>query len=201
MTHDEDIADARPEGLTQVLNAAERLLAKMERRLERPVRPGRRRRRLDEVMLQSADVMMEYLGHVDTLCADIDELNFVLYGTPPEERDVPAAMARIEAHIDAVLNRHRNIRGWRTVGPDGAEGRDILVAIYRHLLRELENWLRDIVFTLSNPLDALMEQGNLLVPGSFVRLKMKVYFATPPEMSALEAWAQRCMRRRNGAAS
>ena len=194
MSYDESLAESRPEGLTQMLNAAEEMLAKIERRLARPVRPRSRRRHIREVLRLSADLLMEYLGHVDALCYDIDDLNFVLYGMSAEERDVPAAMARIEAHVDAILNRHRVIRSWRTVDADGTEGRDILAAMYRHLLGELEGWLRDTAFTLHNPFDKAMEQGNLMISGNIVRLKMKVYFATPPQMSDLEAWSRRCLR-------
>ena len=195
MREDEAVVGDRPEGLTQMLDAAEKLLAKMERRLRAPARMRSRDRSTEEVLRLSASELMAYLGYVDDLCRDIDDLNFVRYGPPADDRDVPTAMAQIESHVDAILNRHRVIRSWRTNDRDGAEGRDILAAMYRHLLGELETWLRGIVAALRNPFDALMEQGTLLVPDSVVRLKMKVYFATPPQMSALEAWAKRCLRR------
>lgn len=190
MRYEDAVLEARPDGLTQVLRAAEKLLAKVERRVERPVRLRSRRKGTDEVLWLSAELLHVYLGHVNELSYDINDLNFVMYGTPPEERDIPGAMARIESQVDEILTMHRAIRGWRA-DPMGAEGRDILAAIYRHLLGEVQNWLRGLISALRDPLGTLEKQGTPLAPG-VVRLKVKAFFDTPPQMSALEAWARRC---------
>ncbi len=193
MLREELILSDRPEGLTEVLNAAEKLLAKVERRVEKPVRRRSRRKATEEVLWLSAELLQVYLGHVNELSYDINDLNYVMYGMAPEERDIPGAMARIESHVDDVLDMHRAIRGWRAEHL-GAEGRDILVAIYRHLLGEVQSWLRGLIEALNDPIGALERQGTPIVPG-VVRLRIKAFFDTPPQMTALEAWARRCLPR------
>ena len=193
MTRDDLAVGPRPQALTEILDAAEKLLAKIEARIRRPVRPSGRLKSTEEVMLSSARLMQTYLGYIEELSYDINDLNFVLYYVPKEERDIGAAMARIEAQVYRVLARQRQIRSWRATAL-GAEGRDILDAIFGHLLGEVRGWLQNIVATLRDPIDALERQGVRIETG-VAKLKVRIHFATPPQMGALECWAERCRER------
>ena len=195
MTRDDLAVGPRPQALTEILDAAEKLLAKIEARIRRPVRPSGRLKSTEEVMLSSARLMQTYLGYIEELSYDINDLNFVLYYVPKEERDIGAAMARIEAQVYRVLARQRQIRSWRATAL-GAEGRDILDAIFGHLLGEVRGWLQNIVATLRDPIDALERQGVRIETG-VAKLKVRIHFATPPQMGALERWAERCRERRD----
>lgn len=179
-----------PPAFIKLKEEAERLLKLIEARTARPVQPIGGVMKPAEVLLQSALLMVDYQSHVDGLSYDISDLTFVLYGAPGDKPDIVGAMAGIEEHIDSLLRQRRRIRSWRTKGL-GSQGRDLLVAMYDHLLGEVRTWLETVVTTVLDPMGSARARGEMTHP-SVVKIVMRADFTLSPNFDDLEAWAERC---------
>ena len=180
-----------PAAYREILVAAEALLTKIEERMARRVRPTGRLRKTKDVLLASAELVQKYTDHVEGLSVGIEDLNFALFRVAQEEAAISEAMAVMEKRVNNVLLRYHRIKGLRT-DRLGGEGRDLLVAIYGHLLGEVRVWLVATVQVLRDPLDALERQGELIEP-PVAKLEVVSHFAMPPQFDDLEAWAKRCL--------
>ena len=175
--------------LAELMLKADRLLKKIEARTAQPDRPIGGVKKVRNVLFESARLMQNYLERAEGLSYHMRDLTFVLYGISADKPDIAGAMVRIEEHIDDLLLQRRKIRSWRT-DQGGREGRDILSAIYDHILGEVRTWLETTVATIGDPLNALLERGEFVEPG-VVKLAVSSKFAMPPQFDDLEAWSQR----------
>ena len=180
-----------PPAWAELLAEADRLLRNVETLTARPVRPTGGVKKVTKVLYESFGLVQNYSDRAEGLRYQIQDLNFVLYGVPEERPDIAGAVARIEEHIDDLLLQRRKILRWRTDLP-GREGRDLLAAMYDHVLGEVRTWLEAMVATLGDPLKALPERGEEIAPG-VVKLAVSCRFGMPPAFDDLEVWAKRCL--------
>jgi hypothetical protein len=63
------------------------------------------------------------------------------------------------------------------------EARELMIGVYRHHIREITDWLFELVSAIARPLEALSKQG--IQAGSSVTLPVILNLTSPPEMAKL----------------
>jgi hypothetical protein len=96
--------------------------------------------------------------------------------------DVGRSVGRLEEVISELVDGYLLAKASR---PDAeeAEAHSLLLGVYRHHIRELCDWLGEIVSTVSNPSAALHRQG--LQPIDGVVLTVPLNMTSPPQMAKL----------------
>lgn len=69
------------------------------------------------------------------------------------------------------------------VGSDPYGARELLLAVYRHYIREISDWLDKLIEAIANPASAIESRG--IVPTSEVALIVTLTMTTPQEMEEL----------------
>lgn len=124
-----------------------------------------------------------------------DQVNALMTDVAAKEdvatRDVYRAVERFEGVLDEVILAYRDLNRQAPVGR-ALEPWDLLLRAYRHVLREIQDWLQDLVETLADPLSALRRKG-LPTQGS-VEIHLALTLTAPPELGALRRWCEEVAR-------
>jgi hypothetical protein len=164
-----------------VLGEALAPVAKAARQaLVRRVRPSGR----DFVTLESLSRHMGGIEHaLSRLTPRLEGLMFEVIrkeGVGPLE--VGRSAGRLEQVISELVDGYLDAKASH-VGAEGIEARALILGIYRHHIRNICDWLDDLVATISNPAAALRRRG--LEPSSEVVLTVPLNMTSPPEMAKL----------------
>ena len=104
------------------------------------------------------------------------------------DAEVYRAASRLEASVDDLLDGYRGVRALHVFGTD-AVARDLLAGVYRHTLKEVGNWIEELVETLADPLAALRKRG--LATSGEVELPVTLTLTAAPQLAELS----RCLQR------
>ena len=74
------------------------------------------------------------------------------------DRDVYRAVGRFEGVLDEIISDYRRVCLHAADGSD-EEPCELLAGTYRHSMREIQDWLQDLVETLADPITALHRKG------------------------------------------
>ena len=96
--------------------------------------------------------------------------------------DVGRSVGRLEEVVSELVDGYLLAKASRP-DAEGAEAHTLLLGVYRHHIRELCDWLDEIVTTVSSPSAALHRQG--LEPIDGVVLTVPLNMTSPPEMAKL----------------
>lgn len=69
------------------------------------------------------------------------------------------------------------------------EARNLLSGVYRHTLRDLRDWMRNLVDTLADPMATLVSRG--LPTSGHVELTFELKLAAAAELASLTYWLQK----------
>lgn len=104
------------------------------------------------------------------------------------DRDVYRAVGRFEGVLDEIISNYRKVCRHSAYGSD-EEACELLAGTYRHSMREILNWLKDLVDTLSDPIAALNRKG-LPTTGS-IEIPLTLTLISAPELAGLQRWGER----------
>lgn len=104
------------------------------------------------------------------------------------DRDVYRAVGRFEGVLDEIISNYRKVCRHSAYGSD-EEACELLAGTYRHSMREILNWLKDLVDTLSDPIAALNRKG-LPTTGS-IEIPLTLTLTSAPELAGLQRWGER----------
>ena len=156
-------------------------LRRVEAALSEPVRPDGR----GESFIAVAE---NTLGHIGDAAEQLTEETKLLHGAlAPEipEAEIHRAVGRYEVVLDGLLQRYAELRVAR---PPAAHrrGHELLVAVFRHSLTQIRDWLRDVVDTGADPVQVLERKG--LPTSGDVSLELKLTLTTPEELYQFTDW-------------
>lgn len=77
-------------------------------------------------------------------------------------------------------------------GPDSSEARALILGVYRHHIREICEWLEELVAVIANPASAIQKRG--MDTAANADLTVALTMTSPPEMAKLDALAKRLLQ-------
>jgi hypothetical protein len=101
--------------------------------------------------------------------------------------DAHRAAGRLEQVISEFVEGYLAVKASRS-GPQTVGPRTLLLGVYRHHLREICNWLEELIQAISNPLAAVEKRGLALTANT--SLTFTLVMTSPPEMERLEELAK-----------
>ena len=103
------------------------------------------------------------------------------------DRDVYRAVGRFEGVLDEIISDYQKVSRQSAYGSD-EEACELLAGTYRHSLQEIQEWLRDLVETLKDPLAALQRKG--LPTTGYVEIPLTLTLTSAPELAGLQRWGE-----------
>jgi hypothetical protein len=98
--------------------------------------------------------------------------------------DVGRSVGRLEQVISELVDGYLDAKASRA-GAESIESRTLILGVYRHHIRNLCDWLDDLVATTLHPAAALRRRG--IEPSGDVVLTVPLNMTSPPEMAKLSA--------------
>ncbi len=74
-------------------------------------------------------------------------------------------------------------------GPEDAEARVLMIGVYRHHIRNICDWLDNLISAIANPAREMQLRG--IEPSDHVQLAISLNMTAPPEMDKLAALVER----------
>jgi hypothetical protein len=96
--------------------------------------------------------------------------------------DVGRSVGRLEQVISELVDGYVEVKKSRAVA-ESIQARNLILGIYRHHIRNICDWLDDLVLTISNPIAALERRG--IEPSGDLVLTVPLNMTSPPEMEKL----------------
>ena len=98
--------------------------------------------------------------------------------------EVGRSVGRLEQVISELVDGYLDAKESPAVAAS-VEAQALILGVYRHHIRNICDWLDDLVASISNPADALRRRG--LEPSGDVLLTLPLNMTSPPEMAKLAA--------------
>lgn len=181
---------ALPPHISLLGEAMQPLLWKLEAGLSEPLHPTGRPESLD-VVCESA--LGKLQDSIRRLAGEMNgALNELAGAAAPPAAEVHRAAGRLELPLDELLDGYFELLETR---PDAGHqrGLELLVAVYRHTLTQLRDWLEELVEAIADPLAAVRRRG--LPTSGKVNLDFFLTFTTARELGELQDWLQQKERR------
>lgn len=98
------------------------------------------------------------------------------------------AAGRLEQVLSEFVDGYHEVKASHA-GAETTEARNLLLGMYRHHIREICEWLEELVQAIANPVSAMKKRGIPLTAN--VELSVILTMTSPPEMDKLNDLAQR----------
>jgi hypothetical protein len=98
--------------------------------------------------------------------------------------EVGRSVGRLEQVLSELVDGYLDAKTSHA-DAESVEARALILGVYRHHIRNICDWLDDLVATISNPAVALRRQG--IEPSGDVVLTVPLNMTSPPEMAKLAA--------------
>lgn len=160
--------------------ALQPVLHRVEAELSKPAHPT------GESFIAVAEHALGYLSDaVEQLSAETKHVLYSAVAPDAPEAQVHRAVGRYEMVLDGLLARYAELRQAR---PRSAHrrGHELLVTVFRHTLTQIQDWLRDVVDTATDPIQVLKRKG--LPTSGNVSLELVIHFTTPKELEMFTDW-------------
>ena len=100
------------------------------------------------------------------------------------------AAGRLEQVLSEFVEGYQDAKASHA-GPDSSEARTLIMGVYRRHIREICEWLEELVEVIANPASAIQKRG---IDAEANELTVALNLTRPPEMDKLDALAQRLLR-------
>lgn len=101
--------------------------------------------------------------------------------------DAGRAAGRLEQVLSEFVDGYLDAKASHA-GPNTSEARSLILGVYRHHIREICEWLEDLVGVIANPASAIQKRG--IAAAANVELTVALNMTSPPEMAKLDALAK-----------
>ena len=98
--------------------------------------------------------------------------------------EVGRSAGRLEQVLSELVDGYLDAKASHA-DAESVEARALILGVYRHHIRNICDWLDDLVATISNPAVALQRRG--IEPSGDVVLTVPLNMTSPPEMAKLDA--------------
>ena len=100
--------------------------------------------------------------------------------------EVGRAAGRLEQVLSEFVDGFLDAKATHA-GPDGKEARTLILGVYRHHIREICDWLEELVAGIADPETAIRKRGG--DSAAVAELTVALIMTSPPEMAKLHALA------------
>jgi hypothetical protein len=97
------------------------------------------------------------------------------------------AAGRLEQVLSEFVDGYLDAKASHA-GTEASEARSLILGVYRHHIREICEWLEDLVEVIANPASAIQKRG--IAAAANVDLTVALNMTSPPEMAKLDALAK-----------
>lgn len=104
--------------------------------------------------------------------------------------EVGRAAGRLEQVLSEFVDGYLDAKASHA-GPETSEARSLILGVYRHHIREICEWLEELVAVIANPASAIRKRG--IAAAANVELTVALNMTSPPEMAKLHALAKRLL--------
>ena len=101
--------------------------------------------------------------------------------------DVGRATGRLEQVLSEFVDGYLEAKASHA-GPNASEARSLILGVYRHHIREICEWLEELVEVIANPASAMQKRG--IAAAANVELTVALNMTSPPAMAKLDALAK-----------
>ena len=131
---------------------------------------------------------MEQIGaKVEQFTDEVNQLGRLIAVADTPENAVHRGVARIEMHLERLLDDYDAVR--RAIpGHADSEGCRLLEKVYRDTLVQIQDWLDETVECVNDPKGALKKRGLVLEEGKRVSITLDLDFEPPPSMNDFVRW-------------
>lgn len=98
------------------------------------------------------------------------------------------AAGRLEQVLSEFIDGYLDAKASHA-GPEASDARTLILGVYRHHIREICEWLEELVEAIANPASAIQKRG--IAAAANVELTVALNMTSPPEMAKLDALAKR----------
>lgn len=100
------------------------------------------------------------------------------------------AAGRLEQVLSELTDGYHEAHATHSAGPDAIEARELVLGVYRHILKDICDWLEELVQVIADPMSASKKQG-ISLKKDVVELTVVLNLTTPPEFAKIEALTAR----------
>ena len=126
-------------------------------------------------------------ANIDRFADEVSQLGELLEVADSSEISVYRSAARMEFHLERLLDDYDEVRR-ATSGYADSDGRRLLEKVYRETLLQIQGWLDDIVECLNDPKGALEKRGLTIEQGKLVPIPLDLVLEPPPSLADLDRW-------------
>ena len=127
-------------------------------------------------------VIQQALTHLSPRLDDL--MTDVIHKEGSGAVDAGRAAGRLEQVLSEFVDGYLDAKASHA-GPNTSEARSLLLGVYRHHIKEICEWLEDLVEAIANPASAILKRG--IAAAANVELTVALNMTRPPEMAKLEA--------------
>ena len=98
------------------------------------------------------------------------------------------AAGRLEQVLSEFVDGYLDAKASHA-GLEASDARSLTLGVYRHHIREICEWLEELVEAIANPASAIQKRG--IAAAANVELTVALNMTSPPEMAKLDAVAKR----------
>jgi len=134
---------------------------------------------LDDLIVHM-DLVVRALGHLSPMFDDL--MIRVVNNESAGVDEAYRAAGRFEQVMSEFVSGLHSAQSTHAKA-ESCEARELMINVYRHHIREVADWLFELVNAIASPLAALKKQG--IHPESSVTLPVILNLTSPPEMTKL----------------
>lgn len=139
-----------------------------------------------DVLDLSGEHVTKLSEHVHSFCEQIaDGLGTITYESDDHFQRI---VSRLKKELNGILDGYDDVLS-TTPHPDDFEGWKLLVGIYEDTLRQIRDWLSDVLEFLKDPIAGVQKRQNLADGNGHVNLLLEM--RAPKQMHDLIAWLER----------
>lgn len=101
--------------------------------------------------------------------------------------DAGRAAGRLEQVLSEFVDGYLDAKASHA-GTEASEARSLILGVYRHHIREICEWLEELVAVIADPASAIQKRG--IAVAANVDLTVALNMTSPPEMAKLDALAK-----------
>lgn len=138
------------------------------------------------VVLDDLTYHMRVIGHgLSQIASRLDGLmSEVIRNDSAGLLEVGRSTGRMEQVLCELVNGYLEAKASHAA-PEHAKARALIVGVYRHHIRNICDWMDDLILAINNPLLELDRRG--IMPADQVELSVPLEITRPPQMTKLEA--------------
>ena len=186
----EDKVARLPDRVISLGEALEPVARELRHTLKRRVRASDHQFVVLADLLRHVEIVERALSHLAPMLEDLQQSVFrnEAAGTLEAYR----AAGRLEQVVSEFVVGYREAQATQA-DSDSAEARRLMLGVYRHHIREICQWLEELVQVIGDP-DAAIKRRGISMEGS-VDLTVVMNMTSPPEMTELNVLANEMRKR------